>query len=199
MLVIFSKGGIIMWPLLFCSFLGTFIIIQKLLFFRLQFSKMNKKKSSLYLAIKDIHQDEEQKLKHSSLLLHHCAYFAKLHANNSPEVIQFNLSNFMTTKSLHLDKGMSFLSALITITPILGLTGTVLGLMEIFKVLSNASITDTTLLSAGIAEALITTVSGLVIAIPFILMHHLLSQKIEHYSCILENSVHEFLNFFKSN
>ena len=63
-----------------------------------------------------------------------------------------------------------------TIAPVLGLLGTVLGLMDVFAVLAVEGVGDAQLLSAGISKAL-TTVAGLSLAIPLIFVHQLLTQK----------------------
>ena len=59
-----------------------------------------------------------------------------------------------------IERLMSVLSSIITVAPILGLTGTVLGLMDIFNVISGGGIGDASLLSSGIAEALINQFSS---------------------------------------
>ena len=62
-------------------------------------------------------------------------------------------------------KGQGALSLMVTIAPLLGILGTVLGIIRSFKVLGNQSVQDPSLISAGIAEALLTTVCGLIIAV----------------------------------
>ena len=78
-----------------------------------------------------------------------------------------------------LDQHLPLLSSIITVAPILGLLGTVLGLMDVFNVISGGGLGDATQLSSGIAEALITTVLGLSISIPFIFAYQLLNSQIE--------------------
>lgn len=60
------------------------------------------------------------------------------------------------------------------ITPLLGLLGTVNGIINIFSVMTQSSVTNPVVLSDGISEALLTTETGLVLAIPFVFMHSII-------------------------
>lgn len=91
------------------------------------------------------------------------------------------------------------------IAPLLGLLGTVLGMVTVFKTIASSSSPDPTMLAGGIWEALITTVMGLIVAIPMLMIYYYLLLKmkgfrieaVEHsYQAIewakkLENSVEE--------
>jgi biopolymer transport protein ExbB len=77
-----------------------------------------------------------------------------------------------------MEKYMPLLSAIITISPILGLMGTVLGIMDIFNVISGGIFGAPEQLSKGISEALITTVSGLAITIPGVVFFQFIRHKI---------------------
>jgi biopolymer transport protein ExbB len=68
----------------------------------------------------------------------------------------------------------------------LGLLGTVMGLIQIFNVLAGGGIGNPMALSGGIAEALITTISGLAIAVPTMFFHHFSHQKAERIITDLE-------------
>ena len=74
---------------------------------------------------------------------------------------------------------IGFISMVATISPVLGLLGTVLGLMDVFSVLAVEGVGNAQLLSGGISKALITTVAGLSLAIPLMFVHQLLTQKVE--------------------
>lgn len=72
---------------------------------------------------------------------------------------------------LGLQRGLATLSTIISGAPLLGLLGTVLGMIKIFAVVASSGAEITEKLSAGIAQALITTATGLIIAIPVLFMH----------------------------
>ena len=77
-----------------------------------------------------------------------------------------------------LQSKMSILSVIITVAPVLGLLGTVLGLMDVFSVIASDGVGQAEQLSAGISKALITTVSGLSIAIPLMFINQYLQSQI---------------------
>ncbi len=64
-----------------------------------------------------------------------------------------------------LDRGMAVLDTVITAAPLLGILGTVLGIIDSFELLSSRSVQDPLAVTGGVAEALITTASGLVVAL----------------------------------
>lgn len=77
---------------------------------------------------------------------------------------------YMELKPLY--SSMYFLKLCAAIGPLLGLLGTVLGMVEVFSNLSESSMPDPTALAGGIWEALLTTVMGLSLAIPALIVHH---------------------------
>lgn len=74
---------------------------------------------------------------------------------------------------------MNLLSMIITSAPVLGLLGTVLGLMDVFSVIAVEGSGQAELLSAGISKALVTTVTGLSLAIPLMFIHQFIGDKID--------------------
>jgi biopolymer transport protein ExbB len=80
------------------------------------------------------------------------------------------------------------------VAPLLGLLGTVTGMIHTFRLISVFGTGDPRLLSAGISEALITTEAGLVVAIPLLLLHAFLSRRVQRLSEGLETSAITFLN-----
>lgn len=78
-----------------------------------------------------------------------------------------------------LEKRMGLLSALGSIAPLLGLLGTVTGIITLFTVITQVGTNDARILAGGISEALVTTEAGLIIAIPVMVIHGFLSEKLE--------------------
>jgi len=94
-----------------------------------------------------------------------------------------------------LDGQLPVLATMVTIAPLLGLLGTISGLIKVFRVIAGGQIGDATALSSGIAEALITTFTGLCIAIPFLVVYNALSGRVEALLHEIELRVTELLNF----
>lgn len=70
-----------------------------------------------------------------------------------------------------LDRYLNTLGTIASITPLLGLLGTVIGMIKVFAVITTQGVGDPGVLAGGISEALITTAAGLTVAIPALLFH----------------------------
>lgn len=77
-----------------------------------------------------------------------------------------------------LESGLSSLATITTVSPFIGLLGTVWGIMNAFLGISSSGNADLSVVAPGIAEALITTVAGLAVAIPAVLCHNFLSTRL---------------------
>ncbi len=82
-------------------------------------------------------------------------------------------------ESKRIERGQIVLEAIAGIAPLLGLLGTVVGMIRVFRVIASIGVGDANALSAGISEALITTAVGLSIAIPALAAYHFFSSRIE--------------------
>lgn len=93
-----------------------------------------------------------------------------------------------------LERFLSTLAVLASIAPLLGLLGTVTGMINTFQVITFHGTGDPRLMSSGISEALITTMLGLGVAIPIMLCHSLLSRRVETVIAQLEEKSISFVN-----
>lgn len=85
-----------------------------------------------------------------------------------------------------LERFLNTLGTIAVITPLLGLLGTVFGMIDIFSVITSAGVGNPQVLANGIAEALITTAAGLVIAIPSLMFHRHFQRKIDELVVTME-------------
>jgi biopolymer transport protein ExbB len=74
-----------------------------------------------------------------------------------------------------LTKGLLFIKVVSVVAPLLGLLGTVTGMIQTFQVITLYGAGDPKLMAGGISQALVTTVQGLVVAIPMVLLHTILT------------------------
>lgn len=96
-----------------------------------------------------------------------------------------------------LENGMGVLEVVITIAPLLGLLGTVSGLVSVFATLgAQAGDPDPTLIAAGIAVALNTTIAGLVVAVITVILHSYFTRRLERIAARLEVIAGHLLNEF---
>lgn len=94
---------------------------------------------------------------------------------------------------VHLERGLVVLEIVVGIAPLLGLVGTIHGLITLFGDLSRAGLGDNTVLARGIAIALNTTLMGLLIAIPSLIAWSYYNKKVETIGVEMETLCDEFL------
>ena len=93
-----------------------------------------------------------------------------------------------------LERYLGILGTIASISPLLGLLGTVTGMIKVFRAISIYGVGSGSSLSLGIAEALITTVIGLSIAIPSLFMYNYFTERAEQLILELEKNSMKFLN-----
>lgn len=108
---------------------------------------------------------------------------------NDEEALYLIVEESLTTEQTRLEQGLAFLKLVAAIAPMLGLLGTVTGMIETFQSIALHGSGDPKLMSGGISEALVTTVAGLVTAIPILLLHSLLAGKSQSLAALLEANI----------
>lgn len=95
------------------------------------------------------------------------------------EMFEKNMNSTIDSLLMHSEKYLSVLSSCAAVGPLLGLFGTIWGLIHSFMRISEAQIADIATIAPGIAEALITTIAGLIVAIPALVMFNYLNGKVQ--------------------
>ncbi|MCG9557568.1 MotA/TolQ/ExbB proton channel family protein [Vibrio kanaloae] len=106
--------------------------------------------------------------------------------NQTVEALELRLLEAVVDEQTHLERGLSMLKLLAALAPMLGLLGTVTGMIETFQVITQFGNSDPKVMAGGISMALVTTVLGLVAAMPLLLAHNILSTQAENIRNILE-------------
>jgi len=97
------------------------------------------------------------------------------HRNADTETIELKLSEAALKEMPDLTKGLLFIKVVSVVAPLMGLLGTVTGMIQTFQVITLYGAGDPKMMAGGISQALMTTVMGLVVAIPMVLIHTLVS------------------------
>ena len=182
-----GKGGIMMYPIFLASLIAVAIIIERLIFF----SKCKEKPEDIFKAIKDLAGTAKQvsfkDLKKSkdgpvSRMLE-----VGVKARKEP---RWKLEEKLTVHGQEeisgLRKNLRAMEVIATISPLMGLLGTVIGMVKAFnKVAQYKGQVDPSLLAGGIWEALLTTAAGLALAIPVVIMLNYFERKVEAISFLL--------------
>lgn len=191
MFTFFSKGGILMWIIFFCSVIAVGIILERLYYFQ---------RAKLYLPN---FSTRMRKLLSENRLLE-----AEKFAENSPGPIAhiFAIGIHIHKRTLEekegilaragskelrkLEKNLSTLGIIAHISPLLGLLGTVTGMIRAFiKIQELGGNVDAAVLAGGIWEALLTTAAGLCVAIPAMVAYHYFEGKVDDFSAQMKDAV----------
>ena len=172
---IFLRGGIIMWPLLFCSVLGVAVILDRALFFlRLRSTDLRRLEDQLTDDLRRGKTESALRLARSSD--HPVARVAASYLENLARPAALRTEIVRREGSLQLErveKRLRVLAAISHLAPLLGLLGTVLGMVLAFaKIEGLQGAMKPADLAGGIWQALLTTVFGLVVAIPCMAAYH---------------------------
>ena len=91
-----------------------------------------------------------------------------------------------------LEKRLGLLVLVASISPLIGMCGTVTGMINSFSVMAEAAGLDPGAVAGGISEALITTAAGLIIAIPGVVAYNMFQKRVEEWNMRLEGAIAEF-------
>lgn len=157
MIDLFLKGGFLMYPIALCSIVGIALIVNKFI--------------QYHQILKELHASVEEMMKKIPAVMLPIQTAIKSKCNEK------ELSVVGTRQVRFIEKGLSWLSLIATIAPLIGLTGTVTGMIKAFMVIEHSTIVNPSMLAGGIWEALITTAAGLLVAIPIHIGHHYLEKR----------------------
>jgi biopolymer transport protein ExbB len=166
----FIKGGVVMIPLLFCSVLALIIIIERLIFYSTvnRGEEQEMKILKLYVLQGRLNEARSVTADWQSVLGRMADFVLKQQSHTDDRAgLESALQIAGDVEIKRLQRGLGILDTVVTASPLLGLLGTVTGIIRTFNALSAATgSAQASQLSMGIAEALYTTAFGLSIAIP---------------------------------
>jgi len=189
---IISQGGWIMLPVLGVSllvwFLGLFKIYQLICFHRA--GKVFR--SELHNIIKGRKQIKTGESCHDYLL-------TRIHSLSEPALhIKELLEEFSLLSGFFLNQGLCTMKVLISVAPLLGLLGTVVGMIKTFDLITLFGAGNPALTAEGISVALVTTEAGLIVALPGLLLHNFISGKVSKVKEAFDFDHTELIQSFRS-
>ena len=110
---------------------------------------------------------------------------------------EFILKEITIKETSPYESKLNLLASVISISPMLGLLGTVTGMIRAFANISKYGTGDTAIVADGIAEALLTTAAGLMIAIPVIVVYNYLNRRLEKMENEIDDMVTNIINIFR--
>ena len=182
---IMQSGGPVMWPLLGCSLVVFTVIIERILFWITLERKRDRKRMDRILHLAEggdwdmIKQEAGESKDHVIRILAvgimHRDYDMGAAMEAETAILLQRMNSYMAV-----------LDTMITVAPLLGILGTVLGIISSFNMLGTEGIADPKLVTAGIAQALITTAAGLIISITAVFPYNYFNSRIDKAVYVIE-------------
>jgi len=197
MVDILEKGGIVMWLIMLLSIIAAVIIIERLLYFRKIRIDEEKMISRLKATLQKKHFDEALAIcENNPSPVTNLMKVGIEHRAYPRETIREAIMDAANLEVPEMERHLPALGTISHIAPLLGLLGTVTGNIRAFGVLGKfGAVGDPGLLAKGIAEALLTTAAGIIVAIPAVIFYNYLVSKVNHSIIRLENRVNELVLF----
>ncbi|WP_026470595.1 MotA/TolQ/ExbB proton channel family protein [Alkanindiges illinoisensis] len=190
-----KAGGWLMLPLVICSIAMCAIIIERAIRLRIQTIAPAGLTSQISKQLRagSINAQALRQLRQQSVL----GDILATGIESQPHGFNFTENQMQTRANelVHLlEKNLNFLGTIGAIAPLLGLLGTVIGIIESFMAVNAGGVTDPAMLAAGISQALITTAAGMVVAIPALIAYRYFQRKIVDISMQLETQGNQLIN-----
>lgn len=193
---IILSGGVIIWPIILLSIISLAIVLEKTWNLSRDIIVPRNLTENLISLVGDDSLTEKKikKMSNDSVL---GSIFAKLikEKNYDKANLRLKAEEVGRFEVNRLEQYLSLLGTIATVSPILGLLGTVMGMINIFSNLLESNLGSVSPLASGIAEALVTTAAGLVVAIPTLIFYRHFSRVIENYSLELEEESNKLIDY----
>ncbi len=157
-----EQGGLVGYVIIFIGFIGVLISIERLIVLVLTGRKVQKQLKSK---------------KAGDNPLGRIMHVYEQNPDVGTETLDLKLDEAILKEMPRIQRGLGALALLAAVSPLLGLLGTVTGIIETFQSITLYGTGDPRVMSGGISQALVTTVMGLLVAIPLLLFHSFLSSK----------------------
>jgi len=174
------SGGIMMIPLIITSIIGLTVFIERSFFLR----RKRILKPEIIEAIETFKKSEDIEKVVSVMETQDGPFLNILrvaldHRDKTREEVKEAIEDMGKQEARVLERGLVTLETIAGVSPLMGLLGTVLGMIKVFNVVSQQGLGQTQALSGGISEALVTTVAGLAIAIPALIAYNYFDHKVD--------------------
>lgn len=191
---LFTKAGILAWPIVACSFVGVLIFFERLRTYR-KAVRPSAAEAALFKMFQKGRMDELRETaarhlqKDSRKITSPERIMAEIFTANitDRETLELVTTHALETEMKYLSRHLGILATMGNIAPLLGLLGTVVGMIKAFIAVEQlGGRVNATVLAGGIWEAMLTTALGLMVAIPLIVLHSYLEGRLRSVQAELE-------------
>jgi biopolymer transport protein ExbB len=184
-----SRGGFMMYPLLLSALLALTVIVERFIAFKNRFAMPRQEFEQIFSLVqsREFAKADVACRKHwtptSAVMASGIEHFA------SPlEEMELAMKNRAEEWIPILEKRIDIIDTVITAAPLMGLLGTITGMMASFRVLSEKGVNEPNAITGGVAEALIATATGLVIALVCLVAYNYFSARVKGFIYELEGA-----------
>lgn len=199
MLELFKAGGWIMWPLLICSILAIAIVVER--FIVLQQKRVSPpdliSQIWQWLRFNQVDKSRIRELQENSPLGHILAA-GLANKDASRDITRESIEDVGRHVTVQLERNLTTLGTIAAISPLLGLLGTVVGMIKVFAVITTEGVGNPETLADGISQALLTTAAGLLVAIPTIIFYRYFRGKISSLVVDMEEQAIKLVDILHS-
>lgn len=198
MLDLIYAGGWLMVPILACSVIATAIVIERAWTLR----RRRIMPENLVARIWQLHRDDALDdtvildIRNGSPLGRMLAA-GLINRHHSHEVMKESINDAGRHVVAELERFLNTLGTIAAVAPLLGLLGTVLGMIDIFGVIMEAGVGNAGVLAGGISKALVTTAAGLSVAIPALLFHRFFDGRVSQLAIDMEEQALRLVEVLK--
>ena len=191
------SGGWFIWPLLISSVLMISIILERIWLLQIKLVVPENLLKQVVILIENkkftIQQQESfAAMSHLGAML--ATIFRYSHLPR--DILESKAEDKAEEIKFDLERNINNLGIIASIAPLLGLLGTVVGMIKVFANLDSLSQSNTAnLLAAGISEALVTTAVGLIIAVPALIAFHLFNRRVERLMVTIQTESSKLLDY----
>ncbi|NVK10623.1 MAG: MotA/TolQ/ExbB proton channel family protein [Gammaproteobacteria bacterium] len=193
---ILVAGGWLMLPLLICSIFVIGIALERLWALntkKISPSKVTAETWQQLSSGKKFSNDELRRLRRNSPLGSILAA-GLVNVSHGRDTVRESMEAAANQVIHELERFLTALSVIATISPLIGLLGTVMGMIDVFSAIVVQGSNDISMLAAGINKALITTAAGLSVAIPATMLDRYFTRRVESISVVLEKECVRFID-----
>lgn len=197
-----GQGGWAMWPIYLCSILALVVFFQRWLLFReIRSRQLPWLKDVLSLVGQRRFDAAIAECENHQHPVAHVLSQAGQVGLRRPERLQAEALRVGNLEIQRYERFLPLLSFVAQVAPLLGLLGTVLGMVKMFLGLQNAGLANVnaSALASGIWQALLTTAAGLIVAAPTLAAHLYLTLRVDRFRAQLSDAVEQFLTVWPAN
>ena len=198
------KGGYVMIPLALCSLIALTFLLERSIMMRkkhvIPANFIENLKKNLGSQNPDLDKAYEYCVNSKSSIGNIIKVgLSKWRKGRSAEVVEKNIEDTAGVEVSHLFRSIRVFKIIAGISPLLGLLGTVYGMINAFRTVAHSTdaLGKAAKLANGIYEAMVTTAAGLSIAIPVLVIYYFFNRKVDDFADELESDCNEFMDIYQ--